>query len=115
MQHHAQDLIPTRQSLLRRLKDWDDQESWEAFVSTYSKLIYGVALKSGLTEQEAEKVKRRVKAKQYQIFDLYAFKKWPVQKVMSTLGISRTQVYLAKLRVSRLMKREIELLETRLL
>jgi RNA polymerase sigma-70 factor (ECF subfamily) len=47
---------PTRRSLLSRLKQWDDQESWQDFFSTYSKLIYGVALRAGLAEAEAEDI-----------------------------------------------------------
>ena len=49
-------LIPTRWSLIGRLKNWDDQESWRDFFDTYWRLIYGVALKSGLTHSEAEDV-----------------------------------------------------------
>jgi len=48
--------LPTRRSLLGRLKNWEDHESWREFFSTYWKLIYGVAIKSGLTDTEAEDV-----------------------------------------------------------
>jgi RNA polymerase sigma factor (sigma-70 family) len=48
--------IATRQSLINRLKDWQDQESWREFFQTYWKLIYSVALKAGLTDSEAEDV-----------------------------------------------------------
>jgi RNA polymerase sigma factor (sigma-70 family) len=48
--------LATRRSLLTRLKNWDDQEGWRDFFQTYWKLIYGVALKSGLTETESEDV-----------------------------------------------------------
>jgi len=199
--------IPTRRSLLTRLKDWDDDESWRDFFNTYWKLIYGAALKSGLSETEAqevvqetvisvakkmhdfkydpavgafkgwlmqltrwritdqlrkrkpdrareaapdageidaiereadpaslnldaiwqaewernlmdaaiERVKRKVAPRQYQIFDLYALKEWPVRKVAKTLGISATQVYLAKHRVAGLIKKEVRQLETRMI
>ncbi len=50
------DLIPTRQSLLSRLRDWNDAESWEQFFNTYWRLIYEVALKAGLNEAEAQDV-----------------------------------------------------------
>src|SRR6266446_5013449 len=50
------ELLPTRWSLLSRLKNWDDQESWQEFFSTYWKLIYSVAIKAGLTDEEAEDV-----------------------------------------------------------
>lgn len=48
--------IPTRSSLLGRLKDWGDAESWRDFFDTYSKLIYGTAVKAGLSPAEAEDV-----------------------------------------------------------
>src|SRR5437867_1127768 len=53
---NAEELIPTRGSLLSRLKDQRDDESWRDFFNTYWKLVYGVALKAGLTEQEAQDV-----------------------------------------------------------
>src|SRR5439155_4963150 len=50
------EFIPTRRSLLSRLKDWNDQESWKVFFDTYWKLIFNAALRAGLTEAEAEDV-----------------------------------------------------------
>jgi RNA polymerase sigma factor (sigma-70 family) len=50
------ELIPTRATLIQRLKDWQDQSSWQDFFDTYWKLIYGVALKGGLTAAEAQDV-----------------------------------------------------------
>jgi len=52
----AEDPIPTRYTLLSRLEDWDDQDSWKVFFDTYWRLIYSVAIKSGLTETEAQDV-----------------------------------------------------------
>ena len=49
-------LIPTRRSLITRLKNWDDQESWKDFFDTYWRLIYGVATKAGLNDAEAQEV-----------------------------------------------------------
>ena len=200
----TEDFIPTRYSLLSRLQDWDDQDSWKDFFDTYWRLIYAVARKSGLTETEAqdvvqetiisvakniqkfkrdrelgsfkgwlrnltrwriadqlrkrtrvgpdefevagaefsgfdvteipdsteaesvwedewrvnlmkvamENVKRRVKEEHYQMFDFYVVKQWPVAKVARTLGVSAGQVYLAKFRLSALIKKEIRRLET---
>ncbi len=48
--------IPTRATLIQRLKDWQDQASWQDFFDTYWKLIYGVARKSGLSDVEAQDV-----------------------------------------------------------
>lgn len=50
------DLYPTRYSLLSRLQDWDDQDSWRDFFETYWRLIYSVAIKSGLSDAEAQDV-----------------------------------------------------------
>jgi RNA polymerase sigma factor (sigma-70 family) len=51
-----ENLLPTRYSLLSRLQNWNDQESWKFFFDTYWRLIYSTALKSGLTEAEAQDV-----------------------------------------------------------
>jgi len=202
-QQSAEAWIPTRRSLLSRLKAWDDQESWREFFNTYWRLIYGVALKAGLNDQEAqdvvqetvlavarkmrdfkydpaigsfknwlllitkrrivdfqrkqhrqppvaepetgtgtaalerfpapggidiglvwneaweknlleaalEKVRRRVDARQFQIFDCYVLREWPVKQVTRALGVTAMQVYLAKHRVGGLLKRELAELE----
>ena len=52
----AEDPISTRYTLLSRLEDREDQDSWKDFFDTYWRLIYSVALKSGLTEAEAQDV-----------------------------------------------------------
>src|SRR2546427_3589870 len=49
-------LLPTRQSLLSRLRDWQDQDGWREFFDTYWRLIYNVARKSGLGDLEAQEV-----------------------------------------------------------
>ncbi|MGP8200852.1 MAG: RNA polymerase sigma factor [Limisphaerales bacterium] len=46
----------TRATLIRRLKNWQDQGSWQEFYDTYWRLIYGVSRKSGLTDAEAQDV-----------------------------------------------------------
>jgi RNA polymerase sigma factor (sigma-70 family) len=200
----AEELLPTRDTLLSRLKDWDDTESWGEFFKLYWKFIYGVARKSRLTDAEArevvhetiiyvsrkmpdfkydrskgsfkgwltqltkwriadqfrkrdgnlivfvppesgavdpflnypdpasvnpaeideqwdgnlvaasvEKVKALVSPKQYQIFDLYVIKQWPVKQVAAALGVSSMRVYLAKTRISRLLRKELEKLQNR--
>ena len=45
---------PTRRTLLIRLEDPEDRQSWQEFYDIYSKLIYAVAIKAGLTECEAQ-------------------------------------------------------------
>jgi RNA polymerase sigma factor (sigma-70 family) len=51
-----EEIIPTRRSLLNRLKDWEDMTSWKDFFDTYWSLIYGVARKAGLSDSEAQDV-----------------------------------------------------------
>jgi RNA polymerase sigma factor (sigma-70 family) len=61
MTHELADLetdsrLPTRQSLLSRLRDWQDQEGWREFFDKYWRLIYNVARKTGLADAEAQDV-----------------------------------------------------------
>lgn len=197
-------LIPTRRSLLNRLKNWEDQDSWEDFFNTYWRLIYRTALRAGLSDVEAQdvvqetviavarqmpqfaydpaagsfkrwllcttqwkisdqfrnrlptdprvaelpacpergshwnstdpghldlqstwdelwdqnlfdaalqRVKTLIGGKQFQMFHLYVIKGWPVQKVAAALHVFPARVYLAKHRVSRLIRREIKRFE----
>jgi RNA polymerase sigma factor (sigma-70 family) len=48
--------IPTRRSLLSRLKNWNDDASWRVFFDTYWRLIYNTAIKAGLNDAEAQDV-----------------------------------------------------------
>lgn len=206
MAEKKDDYLPTRNSLLGRLKDLDDQESWRDFFNTYWKLIYNTAIKAGLSPSDAEDVvqetvltvtkhikdlkydaalgsfkgwllnttrwritdhfrkqradliaehrsetdegrtatiervpdnfdwdnlwerdwqrnlidaaiemvKRDVSPRQFQIFDLYVLKEWPVGRITTALGVSSAQVYLAKHRISALMKKRLKELETKL-
>ena len=59
-------------------------------------------------------IKKQVKPEHYQLFDLYVIQKWPVRKITQTLGVNAGQVYLAKHRISALLKRERKRLETRM-
>lgn len=205
MREPADELIPTRASLLHRLKDWRDQTSWQQFYDTYSPLIYTVARRSGLDITEAQdvvqeivfavakhmpgfkydasngsfkawllnltrwriidqarkhkkaaaetpfpaeqgtgtgvmerfidpagnaldalweaewqqklldaavtKVKRRVEPESYQLFDFYVNKGWSAEKVASNFNVPVGQVYLAKHRVSGMLKVEVTRLE----
>jgi RNA polymerase sigma factor (sigma-70 family) len=51
-----EELLPTRRSLLDRLRDWEDQAGWREFFDTYWKFIYSMAVRAGLSDQEAEDV-----------------------------------------------------------
>jgi RNA polymerase sigma-70 factor (ECF subfamily) len=216
----------TRWSLIGRLKNWDDGESWQEFFDSYWKLIYSVALKAGLADVEAqevvqetiisvakkmpefecdpaagsfkswlltltrwritdqlrkrgkgprdsswrdaggvrnqphrqaiparpigdaartstaeripdpvdselemiwneeweknllqvatERIKHRVDPEDFQMFDFLVLKQWTALKVASKLGVNLARVYAAKYKVSRLLRREIKLIESSL-
>lgn len=48
--------LATRASLLDRLRDVEDQSSWQRFYDTYARLIHSVARKAGLSDSEAEEI-----------------------------------------------------------
>ena len=61
MAHQADDLdpdtlLPTRQSLLGRLRDWQDHAGWQSFFDSYWRVIYNVARNAGLSDAEAQDV-----------------------------------------------------------
>ncbi len=209
MTNDGDDTLPTRQSLLGRMKNLDDQQSWKEFFDTYWRLIYGVAIQAGLSDAEAQEVvqetivsvarkmrdfkydpqigsfkswlmlltrrriidqfrkrprecgfpgpapgetsqtapvarvadpatlpvekvwqgewqknllqsamertKRHCSPRQFQLFELYVIKEWPVERITQTLGVSAGQVYLAKLRIGNLIKKELKTLQSRML
>ena len=71
------------------------EERWEA---EYQKNLLYVA--------EA-RVKQRLDPEKYQVFDCYVNKEWPPPKVAATFGLSLSQVYVAKCRISQLIKDEV--------
>jgi RNA polymerase sigma factor (sigma-70 family) len=197
------ELIPTRKSLLSRLKNWGDQDGWKVFFDTYWRLIYRAGRKAGLSDAEAqdavqetllsvcksmpdfkynqegsfkgwllkltswrimdqlrkrqkhlkncgtrtstgtdeieavpdteisldaawneeweqnlmqvaiERVKRKVDGKHFQVFELSAVKGWPVARICKALKINRATIYLAKHRISKLIKQEVTFLKTK--
>lgn len=188
------DWLPTRRSLLSRLRAWDDRESWNAFYEAYGRLLFRYAVKAGLNASEAEdvvqdtivsvakempefrydpergsfkgwlhqivrrrvvdhlrrrpreqpqeildvpgrqeadsgndweslwnsewaqhlttraieRVKTQVSARQFQIFSLAVLQDQPGAVVCRTLGVDPAMVYLARHRVGRLFRREVE-------
>jgi RNA polymerase sigma-70 factor (ECF subfamily) len=55
-----EDSLQTRASLLSRLKNWEDAESWQDFANTYERLVYATAVRSGLSDSEAKDVLQEV-------------------------------------------------------
>ena len=83
---NADDSLLTRHSLLRRMQDFGDQESWQKFFDLYWRLIYGVAVKAGLSDAEAQDVVQETVAavaKNIQKFKIGSehgsFKSWLLQ------------------------------------
>ena len=64
-----------------------------------------------LLEAAIDKVKRRVDPEKYQIFDFYVNKEWKAEKVAATFGVPVDQVYLAKHRITEMIKEEVRRLE----
>ena|ERR1051326_3334721 len=209
MAHQGEELIPTRATLLQRLKNWQDESSWQEFFDTYWKLIYGVARQAGMTDAEGQdivqetmvsvarhmpkfkydpaigsfktwllnitrwriidqkrrravsanheplpdgtetgtgtiermvdpasdqldgvweqewnqalldaataKVKRRVEPQNFQLFDFYVNKNWTPDKVAQMFGVTVDQVYLAKHRITEMVREEVTRLETKMI
>ncbi|MBR5894516.1 MAG: sigma-70 family RNA polymerase sigma factor [Akkermansia sp.] len=64
-----------------------------------------------LIKAAAEKVKMQVSPRQFQIFDFYVLKGLPAAEVRRKLGVSLTQVYLAKHRIGSLLRKEISIIQ----
>jgi RNA polymerase sigma-70 factor (ECF subfamily) len=79
-------IIPTRESLLSRLKDWGDDASWQEFFDTYWRLIYRMGRQAGLSDAEAQdivqdtvlSVARRIEWFRYDP-KVCSFKSWMLQ------------------------------------
>src|SRR5213595_1377107 len=67
--------------------------------------------KQNLFAAAITRLKKKVDPKQFQIFDCYVQKEWPAQKVAERLRVSVGQVYLARDRISALLKKEIKALQ----
>jgi RNA polymerase sigma-70 factor (ECF subfamily) len=64
-----------------------------------------------LLEAAARMAKQRVTERQYQLFDLYVLKQWPMSLITSAFNVGPTAVYMAKHRVGRIVKQEIRKLQ----
>jgi len=56
MNSPADDSLLTRRTLLSRLRNLDDQESWRTFFDQYWRLLYNVARRSGLDDADAQEI-----------------------------------------------------------
>ncbi len=67
--------------------------------------------RKNLVDAAIERVKEKVTPKQFQIFDLSVLKDLPVREVTKLLKVNTAQVYLARHRISALVKKEVARLE----
>jgi RNA polymerase sigma factor (sigma-70 family) len=58
-----------------------------------------------------ERVKAKVSERQFQMFHLFAVQGWSMAQIIRTLKVNRAQVYMAKMRASRLLKAEMAALD----
>ena len=75
------------------------EKAWE---EEWQRHVLGAAL---------ARLKRKVDAEQFQIFDCVTFKGWSSAKTARELGVNIAQVYLVKHRLKGMLKKEIESLE----
>ena len=61
-----------------------------------------------------ERIKGQVSPEQFQIFDFYELRQMPAAKVARSLGVNLGQIYLARHRVLKLIKKEVKALESRM-
>jgi len=61
-----------------------------------------------------ERVRGKFNLKQLQVFDLLVTKEWPASEVARSLGVSLTNVYVTRHRISAAIKKEIKSLEKRM-
>lgn len=67
--------------------------------------------KRTLLNAAMHRLKSKVSAKHFQIFDCAMLKRWPAGKVAEELRVNIAQVYLVKHRIAALLKKEIAALE----
>ncbi len=79
-----------------------DETTWE---DEWQRNVLDVAL---------ARLARRVPAKQFQAFDLYACQNWPVLRVSRELGINPASIYLISHRLTKQLKAEVENLKAQL-
>lgn len=73
--------------------------------------LWEVEWKKNLADAALARVKAQVSPKQYQIFDCYVIREWDAEKVRKHLDVSMSQVYLAKHRVGKILKKELARLD----
>ena len=66
-----------------------------------------------LIDSSLTRIKRIVSPKQFQIFKCYCIDEWTVTEICKALNVNSAQVYMAKQRVGKLFKQELELVRSK--
>jgi len=64
-----------------------------------------------LVDTAIQRLREKVSPAQFQIFDLYVMKQWPILQVTETLGVNCGQVYMAKHRLMIMLRDEVQRLD----
>jgi RNA polymerase sigma factor (sigma-70 family) len=90
-------------SLLDQALDEQQQLQWER--------VWEEDWQRNLMDAALQRVKRAVPIEHYQMFDLFVVKGWPAGDVAKTLGVTIAHVYVAKHRISKLVRKEVAALD----
>jgi RNA polymerase sigma-70 factor (ECF subfamily) len=77
--------------------------------------IWNDEWETSIADAALARIKEQVNPKQFQIFNFYVLKQWPVKEVAKTLGVSVAQIYIAKHRISGLVRKEVQRLQNGLI
>ena len=78
---------------------------------SHMQMVWDQEWEQNLVQAALQRAKTQISAKQFQIFELYVLKDWPVTKVARALNVSVGVVYLTKHRVAKYIKEQIKQLE----
>jgi len=95
-----------------------DASSIEALplpVESKLQAIWEAEWKNNLIEQATERVKRRAEPLNYQLFHLFVIERWTVKDIMKTMGLSEHLVYKSKERISKLIQKELQRLQEKVI
>lgn len=82
-----------------------------ASASADLELVWDEEWRRTMRETALERVQRQVSARQFLIFDLAIVRQRPVEEITRALEINVAQVYMAKMRVKRLVEKELRKLD----
>ena len=75
--------------------------------------IWDEEWQKNLIHSSLTRIKRIVSPKQFQIFKCYCIDEWTVTEICKALNVNSAQVYMAKQRVGKLFKQELELVRSK--